>query len=110
MLEKLYSPAYVRRYGWLLPLLSRAGRPREFGRFIALAKSCLGFDAYGELSRITCPALVIGGALDRVVTGRASEELAERLGCDLVLYPGLGHAAYEEAPDFNARVYRFLAD
>ena len=110
MLEKLYSPAYVRRYGWLLPLLSRAGRPREFGRFIALAKSCLGFDAYGELSGITCPALVIGGALDRVVTGRASEELAERLGCDLVLYPGRGHAAYEEAPDFNARVYRFLAD
>lgn len=110
MLEKLYSPACVRRYRWLFPLLSRMGRPKDLSRFIALAKSCLRFDAYSELAKIACPSLVIGGELDRVVTGRASEELSERLGCDLVLYPGLGHAAYDEAPDFNAQVYRFFAD
>ena len=26
----------------------------------------------------------------------------------MFVYEGLGHAAYEEAPDFNDRVFRFL--
>ena len=29
-------------------------------------------------------------------------------GSALYLYPGLGHAAYEEAGDFYERVFRFL--
>ena len=38
----------------------------------------------------------------------ASRELADQLGCELYLYENLGHAAYEEAKDFNARVLEFL--
>ena len=29
-------------------------------------------------------------------------------GSELYMYEGLGHAAYEEAPDFNERVFGFL--
>ena len=36
------------------------------------------------------------------------EELAEKLGCSLYLYDDLGHAAYEDAKDFNRRVLAFL--
>lgn len=63
---------------------------------------------YDSLDRINCPVLVIGGRQDKVVTGEASEETAEKLGCDIYMYDGLGHGAYEEAKDFNRRIYDFL--
>ena len=40
----------------------------------------------------------------------ASEEMAEKLGCKLYMYETLGHAAYEEAKDFNKIVYDFLKE
>lgn len=109
MAEKLYSPAYLRRYRPILPLLALVQKPRDPKRFITLAQACLTCDTYDHLDRITCPVLVIGGGQDRVVTAGASEELAEKLGCELFLYEHLGHAAYEEARDFNQRVYDFFA-
>lgn len=108
MLEQMYSPAYIKKYRLLLPLLSRLGKPRDAGRFIALARACLTCASYPELHKITCPVLVIGARGDQVVTGRASEEMAERLPCELYMYEGLGHAAYDEARDFNQRVLAFL--
>ena len=43
-----------------------------------------------------------------VVTGKASEEIAEKiLGSQLYMYQGLGHGLYEEAPDFLNRVKEF---
>ena len=50
----------------------------------------------------------IGGTYDRIVTGAASEEIAAKIpGSSLVLYEGLGHGLYEEAPDFITRVADF---
>jgi len=51
---------------------------------------------------------VIGGKQDKVVSEMASEEMAEKLGCEIYMYEELGHAAYEEAVDFNKRVLNFL--
>ncbi|MDO5120284.1 MAG: alpha/beta hydrolase, partial [Coriobacteriales bacterium] len=77
--------------------------------FFANASAILGFDALDELRRISCPTLILAGEDDRIVGVRASEEMHERIaGSELFVYPGLGHAAYEEAPDFNDRVFRFL--
>lgn len=45
-----------------------------------------------------------------MVTGRASEEMADKLRCQIYMYDDLGHAAYEEAADFNERVFQFLTD
>ena len=108
MAEKMYSPAYLRRYKPFLPLLTLAQKPKDAPRFLALAQSCLTCDTYDRLHQIRCPVLVIGGQQDQVVTGEASKELAQKLGCELVLYDDLGHAAYEEAKDFNQRVYDFF--
>ena len=37
------------------------------------------------------------------------EELHDAIAGSLLhMYPGLGHAAFEEAPDFNDRVFAFL--
>lgn len=108
MFPRMYSPAYLKRYQWMTPLLTRVGRPKDLSRFAALAEACLTCGAYPELSKIVCPVFVIGGRQDRVVTGEASEEIAAKLGCEIHMYGGLGHAAYEEAPDFNERIFRFL--
>ena len=46
---------------------------------------------------------------DKTVGIKASYEKKERIaGSALYVYPGLGHAAYEEAKDFNQRVFDFL--
>jgi len=108
MAEKMYSDAYMKRYKPFMPLLTLLQTPKDVPRFIALAKACLTCNAYDELDKIRCPVFVLGGAQDKVVTGAASEEIAEKLDCEICLYEELGHAAYEEANDFNQRVYDFL--
>ena len=108
MAQKMYSDEYVKRYKPFMPLLTIMQKPRDEKRFIALAKACLTCKAYDELDKISCPVLVIGGKQDKVTTGKASEEIAEKLGCEIYMYENLGHSAYEEAKDFNSRIYEFL--
>ncbi len=110
MAQRMYSPAYMKRYKPFFPLLTLVQKPRDPRRFITLANSCLTCDTAAELHKITCPALVIGGAQDKVVGADAAEQLAKAIGCPLHLYEHLGHAAYEEAKDFNKIVYDFFAD
>ena len=108
MLYKMYSDAYIKKYRLLLPVAAKSSKPKDFGRFIILAKACLTCSTYEELDKIKCPVLVLGGKQDKIVTGEASEEIAERLQCECYIYENLGHAAYEEAKDFNQRMYEFL--
>lgn len=108
MAEKSYSDAYLKRYKPFMPLLTVMQKPKDVQRFIILAKACLTCDAYEELEKVQCPVFVIGGREDKVVGGNASEEIAQKLDCEIYMYDDLGHAAYEEAKDFNKRVYDFL--
>ena len=108
MAVKMYSDAYVKRYKVFMPLLTAVQKPKDKERFITLTKACLTCNAYDELEQIKCPVLVLGGRQDKVTTGQASVEIAEKLGCEIYMYEDLGHAAYEEAKDFNRRVYDFL--
>ncbi len=108
MAKKMYSDKYVKRYRPLLPLLAVLQKPKDPAHFITLARSCLTCDSYNELGKIKCPTLVIGGREDKVIGKDALAEIAEAMGCDIYLYDGLGHAAYEEAKDFNKRVLDFL--
>lgn len=107
MMDVMYSERYVRRYGWMFPLLAKFAKPKNELRFIRLAKACLTCNTYDRLETMTCPTLVLGGADDKIVTGEASLEIAEKCGCSFHLYEGLGHAAYEEAADFNDRIKQF---
>ncbi|MBQ8195217.1 MAG: alpha/beta hydrolase [Oscillospiraceae bacterium] len=104
----MYSDAYVKRYRLLIPLLAKFSKPKDMHRFEILTAACLTCDTYKRLMELKCPVLVLGGREDKIVTGEASEEIAEKLGCEIHMYEDLGHAAYEEAPDFNKRIYDFL--
>lgn len=107
--EKSYSENYLKKYRCLYPLLCRIGKPKDFRRFIAQAQSCAEHNAYELLNHIVCPTLIIGGRCDKIVTAAASVEIAKQIkNSELFLYEGLGHAAYEEAKDFNNRVIVFL--
>ena len=108
MALKMYSDSYVKRYRPFMPLLTVLQKPKNAPRFIALAEACLTCNAYDELDKIQCPVFVIGGMQDKVVSGEASMEIADKLGCEIFMYDDLGHAAYEEAKDFNQRVYDFF--
>lgn len=110
MAEKMYSAEYVKRYRPFMPLLTILQKPKDIRQFILLAEACLTCSAYEELNQISCPVFVIGGQQDKVVSGAASYEIADKLGCKLYVYEKLGHAAYEEAGDFNQRVYDFLKE
>jgi pimeloyl-ACP methyl ester carboxylesterase len=56
------------------------------------------------------PTLLIWGTLDRAVAPGSAEMLHRQFAnAELVLFPGIGHLPYEEAPeDFNQTVIRFL--
>lgn len=107
--EKSYSRDYLKKYRKLYPVLGVVGKPSGYDRFLINANAILGFDAFHELDRITCPTFIVAGEIDKTVGVQASYEMKEQItGSQLYVYPGLGHAAYEEAKDFNLRVFRFL--
>ena len=108
MAQRMYSESYVRRYKPFFPLLALLQKPKDPQRFEALAKACLTCSTYDDLDKIKCPVLVLGGRKDKIVGETACEEIAQKLGCECHIYEDLGHAAYEEASDFNKRVYDFL--
>lgn len=106
--ERSYSEKRLKKARFTYRILGSFGKPKSFDRFIIQAQSCVTHDTCDLLDRITCPTLVIGGAGDRIVTGNASAEIAERIpGAQLHMYEGLGHGLYEEAPDFLVRVRDF---
>ena len=102
-ITNVYYPEMV-----LYHLIGNIGRPKSFRRFLIQAESCITHNAYAALPRITCPTLVIGGTRDRIVTGTASIETADRIPeSRLKMYEGLSHGLYEEAPDFLKQVIDF---
>ena len=106
--KRTYSDKYLATWGFFLPFLADSVKKADPQRFTALAKACLTCHTKDRLPDLTCPVLVLGGRLDKIVGPDASETIARQLGCECHVYEDLGHSAYEEAKDFNKRVYRFL--
>jgi len=106
----MYTEKYLKKYRLFMPLVVRMIKPKDFDRFAILASAILDFDCYDRLNEIRCPVLVLGGDKDMITTGKASVEIADKLDCEIHMYSEYGHAAYEEAKDFNSRIYEFLAN
>lgn len=108
MIEHMYSDRLIKKYRWMFPFLAKIGKHKDLSRFTILAKSCFTCHTYEHLDEIRCPVFVIGGKKDNILTGEASEEIAEKLKCELYMYENLGHSAYEEGKGFQERVLGFL--
>lgn len=69
-------------------------------------------DMRGEVAGITCPTLVLGGALDPVTPPVCSAEIARAVGdnAQLEMFDGCGHGVHRDDPEGAERVMRaFLA-
>lgn len=107
--ERAYTEKRLKKYRLIYPFLGLLKKPESLERFLIQANACLEHDAHSELHKISCPTLIIGGALDRIVGAAASRELAKAIkGSRLYIYKDYGHTVYEEAKDFNRRMLHFL--
>lgn len=108
-LRRIYSEDYCRKNRWMVPMLGRLTKPKSYDRFLRQADACLTHNAYEKLSQIKAKTMVIGGEKDLALGGKPSEEIAARISdSQLYMYEQWGHGLYEEAKDFNQRIYDFL--
>jgi len=80
----------------------------ELKRFLVYAKCARDFDIYDELYKIKCKTLVISAKNDEVIPVKAAYEIAEKLNCEIYVYPEYGHAVFDVAPDYKQRLYEFF--
>lgn len=112
-IDNCFTEKFVTRWRKVLLKMNSGVTPQELHRFSIMSAACAGVNSYDNLGKIKCPVCVIGGALDTVVTAVASEKIAEKLKaenvpCEFYMYPEMGHAAYDEAPDYKQRVLDFF--
>lgn len=107
--EKSYSKKYLEKYKRIYPFLSLVGKRKSYQRLFVNINAIRGFDASDEIGKISCRTLIIAGDDDRIVGLDASLFMHERIAdSQLYVYKGLGHALYEEARDFNSRIFDFF--
>lgn len=109
VIEKTYSEVSLAKYRRLYPIMGLIWKPTDYTRFFISAQAILEFNVLDQLKSITCPVLILGGGTDQIVGIEGSYEMHERISNSFLhVYSELGHAAYEEAKDFNQRVIDFL--
>ena len=110
--EALYPKEVFEQTRGLLAESAKSVTDEDLARFVILAEAVKGFDVSEKLSLVSCPVLVIGSKDDKVLGGKASEVIYEKLKdhCDseLYMYEGYGHAVYDLAPDYKERMLRFF--
>lgn len=106
--RRVYSPEFHARYEKALARLEAVGTPEEMHRFAVMAVASMEFDVYDELDRIKCPVTLYGVEDDTVLSGQGVREVAEALRCPLRMYPGKGHAVYDEDPHFVEGLLEFF--
>ena len=111
--EAVYPPSVFEQSKELLREAAKTVTDDELKRFIIMAEGMRGFNVIDELGKISCPVLVLGSNDDRVLGGEASRQimkcLRDKTGCELFMYDGYGHAAYDIAPDYRERMLKFFA-
>ena len=104
----MYSDRYLDKNRKYFPLIAKFTKPSSYDRFLKNADAILRFDAREELSKISCPTLIIAGSDDKTVGNDAPGELKDGINdSELFVYDGLGHGTFEEAKDFYDRVFTF---
>jgi pimeloyl-ACP methyl ester carboxylesterase len=90
----------------------RLERPQPPHAYQAQLMAGATFDAADRVGQITAPTLVAAADGDLVVPVENARRLAAALpDAELVVYPGLGHQFFVEAPDaFNRDVLAFLLE
>lgn len=109
--ETTFRPKTVARYRRFKPLLRFMPRPRYPERLERVFQGLLHLDNRPILPGIACPTLVIGGADDQLIDRAIQEEMGRLIAPSrTMLYPGYGHGADQENPDYERQVARFVRE
>ena len=106
--SKVYSPAFQERYARALKVFEKNGTRQELDRFMILARAAGDFDIRGELGKIKCPVFLAGMEDDTVLSSKGIMELSEAFGVEPLIYPGKGHACYDEDRSFPEKLHAFF--
>ena len=106
----IYSEKFRKMNREALKAAETVGTEEDLERLRILTGTLLKFDISAEVGKIECPVLVLGDEEDRVTGAEGARLIAEKIGCELYLYRGYGHAVYDEAPDIKERILKFLTD
>ena len=106
--EHVYSPSFYEQYKDIIIASGQGADEDDFHNFIISTDAILNFNIYDQLDRISCPVFVIGAGKDKALGVQASYDIADKLKCEYYIYDDYGHGAYDEAPDYLARVKGFL--
>ena len=110
--EKIYPTDVFKQYKDALIAASHTVTDDDFQHFIILVQGMRGFDVTDQLEMIQCPVLVIGVYDDRVLDSDMTLEIAKKLNIredfELFMYKDFGHAAFDTAPDYHERLYKFF--
>ena len=108
--SKVYSKDFYERFKDIICSSSREISPDEFRRLVILTDKMEDFDVYDRLDEIKCPVLIMGGSDDAVLGVDASIEMQAKMGCEMFIFEGFGHAVYDETSDFRKKAKAFLID
>ena len=107
--EKSYVGKYLEKSKKVSGAMRALGKNATYDRFITQAKACESHNAYEELNRIKAPTLIIGAGQDKVLGIEGSMELAEKIKfSSIYIYDEYSHGVYEQAKDFNKRIFEYL--
>jgi 3-oxoadipate enol-lactonase len=84
--------------------------PIEPDPYRAQLAAAVGHDAYGRLSAIGAPTLIVHGAEDRMLPPDNARLLADAIPrAELRVWPRTGHLLFTDEPEVDRDVLRFLA-
>jgi pimeloyl-ACP methyl ester carboxylesterase len=93
----------------LVELFLAAPHPQSAEAFCRQVDADLAHDTADRLGKIQPPTLVIAGDEDKVFPAPHHRRLADGIGCELLLMPGVGHSpALENAAGVNAALDAFF--
>ncbi len=104
----LYTKAYLDKWADAFTYLEKDGTDAECDRFVALSRAVCAMDAEAELSKITCPTLVLAAGEDAIFPPACSKAIATAVGAEYFEYEGYCHSVFDEAPDYKDRLMAFF--
>ena len=108
--EQAHPERYLKKLRLGYPLMGLVSNIKDRERFLIQANACLHHDATAVLDRIQAPTLVLAGEEDLTLGVEGSLELSQSIpDCRLCIFPGQGHALYEDSDKFDKRVLGFLS-
>jgi pimeloyl-ACP methyl ester carboxylesterase len=108
--ESVYTENFYKQYRKEILVSLDGATEKDLNRFAVIAGAVKDFDVSDRLNEIKCPVFCVCGALDKIIPPEMSKLSAEKTHGNFYIFDGYGHAVYDEAEDFLAKIESFFAE